>query len=940
MRMRRFPIQLRRLGLAFAWLQSRIARHRRIRTELGYGAFLSYSGDRDRRWLPHLQRAIEKQSRPWYKPPRIRVFLDDSGVSIGPQLWGKIEAGLARSGWLVVMASPESKASVWVDREIEWWLKHKAVDTILLIVTAGQLVWDEQRGDWNPELSTALPTRLLGRFKQQPVWKSAALRSPDNGADLVPDVDNVALGIASVVRGLPEADLKSEGIRDTRRNLRTARITAAVLSLLLLITSTVSVIALVARAEATRQRDHAVAQQLISQSSFLATRDPFGARLKALAAWRIDPTPESRLAVLNTAVNPESGLLAHSWPVRSVAFSPDGKTIASGSGDGIVRLWDAATQRKIGDPFIGHNRGVTSVAFGPGGKTLVSSSFDGTVRLWNAADHTQIGDVFDAHAGMISSVAFSPDGRTLVTAGEGDSGAVRIWDVATHRQIGEPLGGHAYGSAVAFSPDGRTFATSAGVDLRLWDTSSHAPIGKALTTAGYGISSVSFSGDGKTIAAADAGSSVQLWDTTTRAPVGKPFTASAGGVDSVVFSPDGTMFAAAYNDGSVQLWDIVRHIGMGAPFTGHTSKVWAVAFSPDGSTLASSSDDATVRLWDVRTQRQIGTSVDIGDQWATALSPHGQILAVAGFDHAVRFWNVAARRQIGDPLVSSDVDLGSKIYFTPDSTVLATTSFKTNDGVKLWDVTAHRQIGKSPPNETSRILAIAFSPDGRNLASSGEDSVRIWNLATHRQIGTALDARASSVAFSPDGRALATSTEDNTVALWDAATHRRIGETPPSHTAQINAMTFSPDGTMLATASRDNTVRLWNAATRKQIGEPLTGHRSGVTSVAFSPNGKTLVTGSMDHTVRLWDVTTGQQIGGPLEGHSADVTGVGFGPVGKTIASWGKDNTMRLWDVDATVDPVHSLCEWARGAFNADRWRAYVPSGPAFRPLCPKSGVN
>lgn len=148
-------------------------------------------------------------------------------------------------------------------------------------------------------------------------------------------------------------------------------------------------------------------------------------------------------------------------------------------------------------------------------------------------------------------------------------------------------------------------------------------------------------------------------------------------------------------------------------------------------------------------------------------------------------------------------------------------------------------------------------------------------------------------------------------------------------------MTFSADGTMLATASRDSTVRLWSVATRQQIGESLTGHRSGVTSIAFDPNGKTLVTGGMDHTVRLWDVTTGQQIGGPLEGHGSDVTGVGFGPAGKTIASWGEDNTVRLWDVDATVDPVHSLCEWARGAFNADRWRAYVPSGPAFRPLCP-----
>ncbi|MGX9884488.1 toll/interleukin-1 receptor domain-containing protein [Streptomyces sp. NPDC002276] len=931
--MRRFPRQLRKSGPVFPRLRSRIARHRRIRTELGYGVFLSYSGDRDRRWLPHLQRVIEKQSRPWYKPPRIRVFLDESGVSIGPQLWAKIESGLARSDWLVVMASPESKASAWVDREIEWWLEHKGFDSILLIVTAGQLVWDEQRANWDLELSTALPTRLLGRFKQQPVWKSAVLRRLDNGTDLGPDVDSIALGIASVVRGLPEDDLKSEGIRDTRRNLRTARITAAVLSLLLLITTTVSVIALVARAEATRQRDHAVAQQLISQSSSLATRDPFGARLKALAAWRIDPTPESRLAVLDAAVSPESGLLSHSWPVRSVAFSPDGKTIASGSQDGIVQLWDATTQRKIGAPLIGHNQGVTSVAFGPGGRTLASSSSDGTVRLWNITDHKQIGDALQAHAGAIHSVAYSPDGRTLIAGGSGDSGTVRLWDVATHHQIGTPLGGRAYDASVAFSPDGRTFATGAE-DLRLWDARSHAPIGKALTTAGYGISSVSFSGDGRIIAAADADGGVRLWDTTTRAPIGKPFTASTG-VDSVAFSPDGTMFAAAYDDGSVRLWDIARHIPMGAPFTGHTSRVWAVAFSPDGSTLASSSDDTTVRLWDVRTLRQIDTWVDSRTQRKAVLSPHGQILAVAGAGSAVRFWNVATRRRIGDPLVSSDVDFTSALSLSPDGTVLATASFGTTERVKLWDVTTHRQIGKSLPSRTRSILAVAFSPDGRNLAISDDDSVRIWNLTTRRQTGKALDIRAVNVTFSPDGRTIATTSDNDTVVIWDSATHRRIGETPPSHTAQINAIVFSADGTMMATASRDNTVRLWNVATRKQIGEPLTGHQSGVTSVVFSPDGKTLVTGSMDRTVRLWDVTTRQQIGEPLEGHTADVTGVGFGPAGRTIVSWSRDNTVRLWDVDATVDPVRSLCEWAKGAFNADRWRTYVPSGPALRPLCP-----
>lgn len=340
----------------------------------------------DREAVPPLVQAAAHQGLP-----------GQDGVSIGPELWGKIEAGLARSDWLVVLASPEARASVWVDREIAWWLEHKSVHTILLVVTAGQLVWDEERGDWDPERSTALPARLAGKFERQPVWKSVDPR-PDgdavfstDDAGFSPDVDGVAFGVASVVRGLSEDELRSEGLRDTRRNLRTARIVATALGCLLLVASTLSVVAVLSRAEATRQRDQAVVQQLITQSSLLAERDPFAARLKALAAWRIDPSPETRFAVLDAAVNPASGVLSHSVPVDSVAFSPDGRTVASGGSDGVVRIWRTGTQRTAGRPLIGHHQGITSIAFAPDGRTLASSGFDGTVRLWDLADRTQIG---------------------------------------------------------------------------------------------------------------------------------------------------------------------------------------------------------------------------------------------------------------------------------------------------------------------------------------------------------------------------------------------------------------------------------------------------------------------------------------------------------------------------------------------------------------------
>ncbi|MFD5280681.1 TIR domain-containing protein [Streptomyces rubrogriseus] len=928
----------RGLGSASARLRSAVAGRGTVRAELGYGAFLSYSGERDRRWLPQLRHAIEKQSRPWYKPPYIRVFLDKTGVSIGPELWGKIEAGLARSDWLVVLASPEARSSVWVDREIAWWLEHKSVHTILLVVTAGQLVWDERRGDWDPERSTALPARLAGKFERQPVWKSVDPRpdgdagfSPDD-AGFSPDVDGVAFGVASVVRGLPEDELRSEGLRDTRRNLRTARIVAAALGCLLLVASTLSVVAVLSRAEATRQRDQAVVQQLITQSSLLAERDPFAARLKALAAWRIDPSPETRFAVLDAAVDPASGVLSHSVPVDSVAFSPDGRTVASGGSDGVVRIWRTGTQRTAGRPLIGHHQGVTSIAFAPDGRTLASSGFDGTVRLWHLADRTQIGAPFNAGAGTVRSVVFGRDGRTLVTVDEADSGTVRVWDVATHRQTGHLL--HGPGSVLGTNADGsRVGSSTSQGGIRLWDTESGAPAGAALKGGDGVVTALSFSPDGKTFATADLAGNLRLWDIGARAPVGEPIAApsTSTGARSITFSPDGAMLAAAYEDGGVRLWDLRRRAQVGGPLLAHTSTVESVAFSPDGSVLASASADTTVRLWDVRTLRQAGAPIDTGGTGAAALSPDGRSLAVVDSEQAVRLWNVVARRRVGEPLVRGVDSFSPSLAFRADGAVLAIGS----DGLRLREVATRRPVGE-PLLGTGDVGALSFGSDGRTLVSGGPDSVHVWDLTARPPTGTALGPGSVGVALSPDGRSLATTTQDDTVVFWDMATRRRTGETPGDHTAQITAVAWSPDGTTLATAGRDDTVRLWDAATRERIGAPLRGHHGGVTSVVFSPDGRTLATGGNDGTVRLWDVAMERPIGAPLEGHGAGVTGTAFTPGGDTLVSWAQDGTARLWNVEATADPVRSLCAWADGAFTTDRWHEDVPPGPASRTLCPE----
>ncbi|MGV9770452.1 protein kinase domain-containing protein [Streptosporangium sp. NPDC003464] len=206
-------------------------------------------------------------------------------------------------------------------------------------------------------------------------------------------------------------------------------------------------------------------------------------------------------------------LTGHTGGVSAVAFSPDGKILAAGSGDDTVRLWDVATNTSIGRPLTGHTDSVYSVAFSPDGKILAAGSGDKTVRLWDVATRTPIGRPLTGHTGGVSAVAFSPDGKILAAGSSDDT--VRLWDVATRTPIGRPLTGHTGGvSAVAFSPDGKILATGSGDDT------------------------------------------VRLWDVATRTPIGRPLTGHTDWVVSVAFSPDGKILATGSNDGTVRLWQL------------------------------------------------------------------------------------------------------------------------------------------------------------------------------------------------------------------------------------------------------------------------------------------------------------------------------------------------------------------------------------------------
>jgi RNA polymerase sigma factor (sigma-70 family) len=359
----------------------------------------------------------------------------------------------------------------------------------------------------------------------------------------------------------------------------------------------------------------------------------------------------------------------HGCTVNSVAFNPDGKSVASGGEDNVIRLWDAATGKEV-QKFKGHggvtrddakgggtSRGVYRLAFAPDGKTLVSRGVDQTARVWDVATGKELRRI-DGLAGDVWSLALSPDGETLAAStGDYPKGPsdVRLYELATGKEL-RRLRQEGVTEAVAFSPDGRRLAagwgaTSSGGDepggeVRLWDTATGKPL-PSLTGHKRLVISVAFSPDGKTLVSGSYDGTTRLWDVGGAREVGRVGDGLAP-VQDAAFSPDGKtliMQTGYVGDHAVRFWDVagakeVRRLG------GHRSNVTALAFTPDGRALASGSADRSVILWDVagrKEQRRL--ALDDGDVIAVAISPDGRAVRSGGRFGDVHGWDAATGKE-------------------------------------------------------------------------------------------------------------------------------------------------------------------------------------------------------------------------------------------------------------------------------------------------------
>ncbi|KAG8835383.1 POC1 centriolar protein A [Serendipita sp. 400] len=604
----------------------------------------------------------------------------------------------------------------------------------------------------------------------------------------------------------------------------------------------------------------------------------------------------------------------HTGSVTSIAFSPDGYCIASGSTDKTIRLWDAETGQILGEPLRGHNSTIFSVAFSPDGRQIASGSWDETIRLWDAETGQTVGEPLRGHSSRVMSVAFSPDGHQLVS-GSCDM-TIRLWDTETGQMIGEPLRGHSREiRSVAFSPDGhRLVSGSDDKTIQMWDVESGQAIGEPLQGHSKPISSVTFSPDGCFIASGSEDKTIRIWNAITGQAVGEPLQAHNDKVRSVAFAPDGRRIASCSYDKTIQLWDAETGQALGEPLQGQ-ARIRSIAFSPDSRWVASGDLNNTIQLWDAETTQAIGESLQghISAVVSVKFSPDGRQILSGSQDKTIWQWDAETGQALTE-LRQGDNNNGGPVAFSPDGLRIAYgLSDKT---VQLWDVEASRAIGEPLQGHSKPISSVTFSPDGCRIASvSGDYTIQIWDAETGRALGEPLRghiASIRSVAFSPDGCRVVSGSWDLTIQLWDVETSQALREPLRGHTRAIDSVVFSPDGRRIASGSYDKTIRLWDIKTGQELIQPLHGHSRTIFSITFSPDGRRIISGSEDKTIRLWDVETGKALGEPLKGHTGAVRSVAVSPDGCRIVSGSDDNTIRLWVVEpdrAFGDTLHAYSD-------------------------------
>ena len=617
--------------------------------------------------------------------------------------------------------------------------------------------------------------------------------------------------------------------------------------------------------EAQQNAAYAKSRELAAAAINNLEEDPERSILLALQAESTVDTSEAENALHRSILDSRVVLaLHHDAGVWNVAYSPDGKQIATISGDRTVKIWDAQT----GQLLITLDSQAGGIDYSPDGKRLAATSNYHnkyqTVKVWDATTGVEL-LTLAGHKDWVNGIAFSPDGTRLVTTG-GD-GTAKIWDALTGEELLTfTLSGHGdQVFDVSFNRDGKRIATS-GDDgfVRIWDTSSGEQLlalpfeeGQAFIRVAFSFISVAFTPDGMRVAASGPSGDpnwVKIWDAATGQLLFSGNLGHSSPPLGIAFSPDGRLAATAGLDQKAKVWDTATGQVL-YTLSGHTYEINSIDFSPDGTRLATASGDGTARVWDI--------------------TPAREALFIPFADSVMSSWSM-------------------RLSYSPDGTRILTDYADGN--ARIWDATLGKEVLRLS-DDNIRSLNTSYSSDGKLVATANDDNtITVWDGQTGQQRITLVGHKSfiSQTAFSPDATRLASASFDSKIIFWDLTSGKVLFKlTGPAE--GFNSIAYSPDGKRLLSGDRGRHGAIWDATTGEKLFNLPGWYFDDIWSAAYSPDGKYVALGGHTGTIGVWDATTGQKLLN-LKGNSARVTGIAFSPDAKWIAAASADGTARVWD--------------------------------------------
>jgi len=859
-----------------------------------YWAFISYS-HQDKSWGDWLHKALEtyrvpkrlvgRASRDGAVPKRLfPIFRDREELPTSADLGENINQALTQSPYLIVICSPKSAVSRWVNEEVKAFKAMGREDRILCLIVDGEPNASDKP---NSGLLECFPEAV--RYRVDSNRHITAERTEPIAADAREGKDgkvNVKLKLLAGLLGVSFDELRQ---RDKQRQFwRRVQLAATAATLICATASGWFWLDRQARVEKYAEQGR---QQFVSGN-------PRRALVYLVEVYRNRSSNSGvrfLVAQAMRSIDAEAFALRHEGSVWSARFSADGKRILTASSDTTAKLWDGPTGELLVS-FRGHTGDVASAEFSHNGLQVLTTSRDGTAKIWDAASGKAL-VTLSGHKSRVTAAAFSTDGGRIITGGWDKT--AKLWDAATGTVLMLLSPHWTHVSSVAMSPDGKRIAVASyGSTSRIWDAASGKVIAQ-LEGHESQVKSIEFVADGRRIFSWGDDGTAKISDSESGRLI-LSFEGHTHPLFSAAFSPDKRRLLTSSSDKTAKLWDVATG-KLVASLVGHKDTVTSAQFSPLGSLIATTSYDGTVKLWNAITLELLGTlDAHASSVFQIAFSQDGKRLLTASADRTAKVWDIAAAK--AEIPMSETAGVFPK--FSPNGrSILDGTAIHADEDRKtarVWDVASGRVIANLGGHE-SAVRSADFSPNGARIITVDQKVARIWDAGSYRLLSQ-ISAPGAAV-ISGDGSRVATpgdpirtvyTSEEISGKLWDATSGKLLFSM--EHSGRVHSVEFSSNGALLATAGGDDKqAKIWNAATGALL-FALT-HAGSVNTASFSPDGRLVITASDDRTAKIWDAGTGTLLA-TLAGHTRGVQQAMFSPNGKRVLTMDALEEVVLWDPD------------------------------------------